>query len=190
VAETPAQHATCLETTTVADLPNRTYVCGPDCPRPAGPDPDRDRRVDAYRDRERRRAARALDRYMEVIFEVTDPQGVPTSTESALTVMTASERFVEQVGDYVLARLGHTELNVQQKSAYGVSGVAPAMKGKWQLWMHECGHVEMWEEGTAPADGGCDGCESGSNNASDWRPLYTDNTPKSHYGVGGRGAPR
>jgi len=48
----------------------------------------------------------------------------------------------------------------------------PAMKGEWRLWMHECGHVEMWERGTAPADGGCDACESGSENPADWRALY------------------
>lgn len=101
-------HPTCKETTSHAELAAgmRSYICGQDCPRPAGPDPARDARVDAYRDRERRRAARALDRYMEVIFEATEPSRVSKSTVDALTVMTASERFVEQVGDYVLARLG------------------------------------------------------------------------------------
>jgi hypothetical protein len=112
-------HPTCIETTTYDDrvAGKRTYVCGPDCPKPAGPDPARDARVDAYRDRERRRAARALDRYIEVIFEVTDPHGVPTSTVNALTVMTASERFVEQVGDYVLARLGERAGEVPPRMA-------------------------------------------------------------------------
>lgn len=175
-------HPTCLETTALAGV--TSYVCGPDCPKPAGPDPERDRRIDAYRDRERRRAARALDRYFEVI--IGDKVG------GCGDAAVAGERFVEQVGDYVLSRMlddrvpygydGVTRLyygsdaasNSHHKSHYGVSGVAPAMKGKWQLWMHECGHVEHWEEGTAPADGGCDACESGSNNASDWRPLYTD----------------
>jgi hypothetical protein len=159
-------HSTCLETTVLAGV--TSYVCGPDCPKPqpAGPDPERDKRIDAYRDRERRRAARALDRYFDAMHGTNM---APTEVMAA-----AGERFVEQVGDYVLARLGHDPSVVQHKSHYGVSGVAPAMKGKWQLWMHECGHVEHWEEGTAPADGGCDACESGSNNASDWRPLYTD----------------
>lgn len=104
-------HPTCRETTSHAELAAgiRSYICGQDCPKPAGPDPARDARVDAYRDRERRRAARALDRYMEVIFEATEPSRESKSTVDALTVMTASERFVEQVGDYVLARLGELD---------------------------------------------------------------------------------
>jgi hypothetical protein len=64
-------------------------------PRPAGPDPARDARIDAYRDRERRRAAAALDRYIDTMF---------TPTQQLAQV--AGERFVEAVGDYVLARLG------------------------------------------------------------------------------------
>lgn len=48
------------------------------------------------------------------------------------------------------------------------------MMGEWRLWMHECGQVEMWKKGTAPADGGCDRCESGSDNASDWRPMFVE----------------
>lgn len=80
-----------------------------DAPRPApvdvapapvvrpGPDALRDVRVDAYRDRERRRAARALDRYIETVCPAETP-------DSSYKV--AGERFVEAVGDYVLARLG------------------------------------------------------------------------------------
>jgi hypothetical protein len=121
-------HVTCLETTTVADLAAgmRKYVCGPECPKPAGPDPDRDARIDIYRDRERRRAARALDRYMESLFVKT---GVPDyGTEGhAVRTLVAGDHFVEAVGDYVLARLGDTGLNVQQKSHYGV----PADAGDW-----------------------------------------------------------
>lgn len=115
VAEVPAQHATCIETTTTSDLPNRTYVCGPDCPKPAGPDPDRDKRIDLYRDRERRRAARALDRYIEIIFPHAADLASATTDR-----MVASERFVEQVGDYVLARLGHDPSVTQHKSHYGI----------------------------------------------------------------------
>jgi hypothetical protein len=100
VAETPAPHPTCLETTTVVDLASRTrtFVCGPECPRPAGPDPERDKRIDVYRDRERRRAARALDRYLEDYYLSVAP-----ATDRSVAV--AGERFVEAVGDYVLARL-------------------------------------------------------------------------------------
>lgn len=91
-------HPTCVETATLAGV--RSYVCGPDCPKPAGPDPARDARVDAYRDRERRRAARALDRYMELIYDED------IAAKRGAEIRTAGERFVEQVGDYVLARLG------------------------------------------------------------------------------------
>jgi hypothetical protein len=59
-------------------------------------DPERDSRREAYRERERRRAARALDRYIETLkwpFAAQPPTGV------------AGERFVEAVGDYVLSRM-------------------------------------------------------------------------------------
>lgn len=39
-------------------------------------------------------------------------------------------------------------------------------------WIHECGNVDWLPAGHAPADGGCDRCESGSDDASDWKPLY------------------
>lgn len=61
---------------------------------PIAPDPERDRRVEIYRDRERRRAARALDRYIESL----------QSGEVAVSAV-AGERVVELVGDYVVARL-------------------------------------------------------------------------------------
>lgn len=94
-------HPTCIETTGPGEMVAgiQSWVCGPDCPRPAGPDPARDARVDAYRDRERRRAARALDRW----FEARQEEGRAYPPE-ALSV--TGERFVEAVGDYVLARLG------------------------------------------------------------------------------------
>lgn len=108
MAEIPALHPTCLDSSTIGQVPGTTWVCGPGCPRPAGPDPDRDARVDAYRDRERRRAARALDRYIEAL----------QAGDVAVSAV-AGDRVVELIGDYVLARLGDTELNVQQKSHYG-----------------------------------------------------------------------
>lgn len=77
-----------------------------------GPDPARDARVDAYRDRERRRAARLLDRYLEVAYEVS---GHNLPLDGSLRLNAAGDRFVEAVGDYVLSRL-------QQKSHYGVRG--------------------------------------------------------------------
>jgi hypothetical protein len=42
--------------------------------------------------------------------------------------------------------------------------------GAWHL--HQCGQPELWPAATGPEDGGCDACESGSPNASDWRALY------------------
>lgn len=93
------QHPTCIEVTGPGDIARgeRTWICGQDCPRPAGPNPARDRRRDLYADRERRRAARALDRYLDAFNEF----GTAGSTGARV----AGERFVEQVGDYVLARL-------------------------------------------------------------------------------------
>lgn len=70
-------------------------------PRPAGPDAARDRRIDIYRDRERRRAARALDRYIETVFAVA-----PRTDEQRAVMSTAGEHLVEAVGDYVLSRIG------------------------------------------------------------------------------------
>lgn len=68
-------HSTCVETTTSGDLPNRTYMCGVDCPRPAAPDPDRERRRARRADVERRRAARALDDLIAALgIEMTDDQ--------------------------------------------------------------------------------------------------------------------
>jgi hypothetical protein len=103
-------HATCIETTNIrAGDQERTWLCGPDCP-PEGAyatlaglratdDPERDRRRELYADRERRRTARALDRYLEDYYLSVAP-----ATDRS--VAAAGERFVEAVGDYVLARLG------------------------------------------------------------------------------------
>jgi hypothetical protein len=98
-------HPTCIETTSHGDIAagKRTFVCGPDCPKPAGPDPARDARIDLYRDRERRRAARALDRYIDTQMGDT-ATGLLSPTDREV-VAAAGERFIEQVGDYVLARL-------------------------------------------------------------------------------------
>lgn len=100
------QHPTCIEVTGPGDIARgeRTWICGQDCPRPAGPDPARDRRRDLYADRERRRAARALDRFLEAFNEF----GTAGSTGARV----AGERFVEQLGDYVLARLGRDETSL------------------------------------------------------------------------------
>jgi hypothetical protein len=87
----------------VADEAWAEHYYGPEPaqqPRPAGPDPARDARINVYRDRERRRAARALDRYIEIMFS-------PPLDEVARRV--AGERFVEEIGDYVLARLGERD---------------------------------------------------------------------------------
>lgn len=79
-----------------------------------GPDPLRDARIDAYRDRERRRAARMLDRFLETVA------GTATGARDA-----AGERFVEAVGDYVLARIAESSdhdvaYGLQQNRHYGV----------------------------------------------------------------------
>lgn len=90
-----------------------------------GPDPERDVRIDTYRDRERRRAARALDRYFDVMHNGVE--GDPAA---------AGERFVEQVGDYVLARLGHNPSVVQHKSHYDVPPRDQCPNGMPDGWGH------------------------------------------------------
>lgn len=44
------------------------------------------------------------------------------------------------------------------------------------LWRHACGHVEAFDE-TELAEilGGCDACESGSDNPDDWQALWLAN---------------
>lgn len=41
-----------------------------------------------------------------------------------------------------------------------------------QIWMHTCGHVEGFDVDCPPDTGGCDACESGSDDLADWQPLY------------------
>lgn len=117
-------HPTCIEVTNLHVDRQRTYLCGPDCPKPAGPDPERDARIDVYRDRERRRAARDLDRYMELIYDED------IASKRGAEIRVAGERFVEACGDYVLARMTGNpwgdaveahRARLQQKSHYGVS---------------------------------------------------------------------
>lgn len=41
------------------------------------------------------------------------------------------------------------------------------------LWQHTCGHIEAFCHGAlADIKGGCDACESSSDNPDDWEPLY------------------
>lgn len=75
-----------------------------------------------------------------------------------------------------------------------------ARQGRFLLWQHECGHVEMFPADWEPDDGGCDACESGSDRPADWQPLYVRQRtapigvtrPKagsSRWGTGERGQP-
>jgi hypothetical protein len=100
-------------------------------------DPERDARREAYADRERRKAARALDRFMELHVDDID-----VSTGDRARVV-AGEHFVEAVGDYVLSRL-------QQKSHYGAptpddDPCRPLPGGGW--------HCVPWKPCAKP--GGC-----------------------------------
>lgn len=60
---------------------------------------DREARRAAYAARERRRAAAALDRFLAVLYGTPDE----VWTDAARV---ENDRFVEAVGDYVLARIG------------------------------------------------------------------------------------
>ena len=110
-------HETCADVSGLGQEYGTHWVCTSECPRPAGPHPERDARIEVYRNRERRRAARALDRYIDTIFP-----GHGSNPSEATAV--ANERFVEAVGDYVLSSL-------QQKSHYG----ATEHKHVWQAGM-------------------------------------------------------
>ena len=49
----------------------------------------------------------------------------------------------------------------------------PASRGNWRFWVHvPCGNVEWFGADDAPDSGGCDGCESGSDDESEWQQLY------------------
>jgi hypothetical protein len=48
----------------------------------------------------------------------------------------------------------------------------PAGHGNAVYWLHACGHIEWFAAEWRPEDGGCDGCESGSDIPADWQPLY------------------
>ncbi len=50
----------------------------------------------------------------------------------------------------------------------------PAMNGPYRLYMHECGYSEAFDEAEVPDHGGCDRCESGSNDPHQWRPLFVE----------------
>lgn len=99
----------------------------------SAPDPERDARREAYQERERRRAARALDRYIEAMF--VSPADVPQHLGMGASNV-AADRFVEAVGDYVLSTIkehwqdlierydqafrDHVEQGLQQNRHYGV----------------------------------------------------------------------
>lgn len=64
----------------------------------------------------------------------------------------------------VLARLDRIAAQVpQHATAAACSAGAP-------LYQHRCGRIEAFAE--LPSGGGCDACESGSDNPADWRALY------------------
>lgn len=100
---------------------------------PIAADPERDARREIYRDRERRRAARALDRYVQSLDY--GEEGQPQFGARSIDV--AGERFVEAVGDYVLARIaGDADAlegaaralrarDLHQKADYGVPNPDP-----------------------------------------------------------------
>lgn len=73
-------------------------------PNPAGPDPERDRRREAYRALQREAARKALDEW----FQVVDQEAPYAVVRSAWRV------FDKQLIDYA-------ECKLQQKSHYGVS---------------------------------------------------------------------
>jgi len=114
-------------------------------PAPIPASPARDARIDAYRDRQRRRAARALDRYFETLLGDTVGMGPAVSV--------AGERFVEDMADYVAARLSgmlpdgmsvtYDRSPLQQKSHYGVVGKVGCPNEISAICCTEVGHCVM-----------------------------------------------
>lgn len=85
------------------------------------------------------------------------PNGQPDVTPVSLvpTVAPAVAWLAAEVARYQPAVIGSTNIGT------------PIV-----LWMHACGFAESFGDDWRPEDGGCDACESGSNDPSDWQPLY------------------
>jgi hypothetical protein len=66
-----------------------------------------------------------------------------------------------------------------------------AQMGVYPLWMHSCGAVEAMTDDYRrnEVQGGCDACESGSDNPDDWRPLYLPVDPAAVEEAGPCGEP-
>jgi hypothetical protein len=53
--------------------------------------------------------------------------------------------------------------------------VVQARQGEFPYYQHECGHMETFTpEQLAEVKGGCDACESGSDDPTDWKPVYVE----------------
>lgn len=203
-------HLTCVETTTVAKMAayRAERECGPaaddgwwhcapyaECTHPGGcllgdladpapaddrgpvvpiaADPERDARREIYRDRERRRAARALDRYIEVMNGPNPDAGA--------TRAVAGERFVEAVGDYVLARLGETDLNARAygwEVGRGAPMAAAVESSPENPFLHQKAHYDVAPEEARPCT--CGALESGGGHSLTccyWVPRNPDCPP-------------
>jgi hypothetical protein len=55
-------------------------------------------------------------------------------------------------------------------------------RGNFLLYIHTCGQAEWFD--AAPSDGGCEACESGSDNPADWTLLYTKINSDEASGLG------
>lgn len=80
-------------------------------------------------------------------------------------------------------RLTEHERIYEREQAPRVHSFAPVRRGvgehRMHLYVHRCGHVEWIRDvDRAEVGGGCDGCESGSPNPSDWRVLYVSVPPE------------
>lgn len=70
---------------------------------------------------------------------------------------------------------GHTPVVwvAGEASCIALTHVEPLFEvARFRMWQHDCGHVEYFPPECEPADGGCDACESGSDDPQDWRRLY------------------
>lgn len=194
-------HATCVEITTHEDRAagRRRWMCGMNCPDSDGtapgaatyeglarlrsaPDPARDARREAYAEQQRRRAARALDRLLDLSLSNPlefDQRGV------------ASERFIAAMSDYVLSRLS------------GVDEVFPAMVADYNEKLDE--HIKSstahkshygapapgnWTRADAEAAGYGHVCESPAACWGDPEcPVYSSKQRNAGHGASGTWVP-
>ncbi len=107
---------------------------------------------------------------------------MPDNNVPAHTRVDLPEGFVEHfgVGSTYERAPAWNDLSEDERDLYRVHPeplppvLAPPERGRYRAYMHACGAVEwMTVDDKAETLGGCDRCESGSDNPNDWQPVFT-----------------